>query len=105
MSRTALFDKWLRAVRIGNYCDQQGMSTREGLDRLAYGAAQYHVTRRRFLTTLGKFAAAGAAATILDPVSRGFAAPPLRPQVSVGIVGAGLAGLACANELKRNGID
>jgi monoamine oxidase len=104
VSRTALFDKWLRAVRMGNYCDQRGLSTRQGLDRLACAAAQYHVTRRQFLTTLGKFAAAGAAATILDPVSRGFAAPPRRPQVSVGIVGAGLAGLACANELKRNGI-
>lgn len=102
MSRTALFHRFMRAVKIGNYCDRRALSTWEGMEGLADAHAQ-DVTRRRFLAEVAKFAAAGAAATALDPLSRALAAPPRR-QISVGIVGAGLAGLACANELKRNGI-
>jgi len=102
VSRSTLFHRFIRAVKTGNYCDGQALSTREGLQRLADLHAQ-DFTRRQFLADLGKLAAAGAAATVLDPISRVLAAPP-RPQVSVGVVGAGLAGLACANELKRNGI-
>lgn len=104
MSRTSSFHRFVRAVRIGNYCKDQTLPTREGVEQLAYLQSQRALTRRQFLADVGKLASAGAVATMLDPWSRVFAAPPAAPQVSVGIVGAGLAGLACANELRRHGI-
>ena len=103
MSRTSL-SRRLRAVRIGNYCDKQNLPRSEGLEQLAHLQAGRSLTRRQFLADVGKLASAGAIATVVNPFSRAFAARSAAPQLSVGIVGAGLAGLACANELSRNGI-
>jgi monoamine oxidase len=80
------------------------LPTGEGLGQAAYLQSQRGLTRRQFLADVGKLAGAGAVATTLEPFSRVFAAPPEAPQISVGIVGAGLAGLACAYELKRRGV-
>jgi len=104
MSRTSLFHRFARAVRIGNYCDTQNLPTGEGREQLAYLHSQRDVTRRQFLADVGKLAGVGAVAGMFDPLSRVFAAAPAAPQISVGIVGAGLAGLACAYELKRQGV-
>ena len=58
-----------------------------------------HPSRRRFLKT----AAAGAAlASAVRPAWSASASAP--PNLSVGIVGAGLAGLSCAYELQRAGL-
>lgn len=104
MSRTSLFQRFVRAVRIGNYCNNQDLPTGEGREQLAYLQFQRELTRRQFLADAGKLASAGAVAGMFSPLTQVFAAAPVAPQVSVGIVGAGLAGLACAYELKRRGI-
>ena len=61
-------------------------------------------SRREFLTDTGNLVAASAMATIASPAAHAFGGPAAS-QPSIGIVGAGLAGLACADELKRNGIN
>ena len=61
-------------------------------------------SRREFLARTGKLAMMGAVGEWLVPVERLCAAPAKSSDVTVAIVGAGLAGLVCADELKRNGI-
>jgi monoamine oxidase len=89
------------------FCDERGLETREGiellaeLDRTLREDDAGRTTRRGFLETVGKVAAAGALASV--PGTAAWAAPPRR-DVRVAIVGAGLAGLACADALKAKGV-
>jgi monoamine oxidase len=93
MSRSALFGRVQRALRIAQYCEQQGIPTQEGFERMA----QARPTRREFLGMVG---AAGVAMTPL-----GASAVSLPGAVRVAIVGGGLAGLSCADTLRRNGVN
>lgn len=68
----------------------------EGINGLALREHPDLKTRRRLLAGLG--AATGALAT------PAFAIPKTHPDLRVAIVGAGLAGLACAEQLARAGI-
>lgn len=52
----------------------------------------------------GVLAGMGAAAAAAVPASRAFAIPRADANLRVAIVGAGLAGLACADQLARNGL-
>ena len=104
MSRTALFRHFVRMIRIGNYCYNRALPAGEGSDELRTLRSRDSLTRRQFLGDAGKLTGAGLAATLFDPISRAFAAPARQPPASIAIVGAGLAGLACAYELKRRGI-
>ena len=60
-------------------------------------------SRRDFIVESSRLAALAAGASMLDP-ARAFASGSPAPNLSVGIVGAGLAGLACADALERKGI-
>jgi monoamine oxidase len=62
------------------------------------------ISRRRFLLGAGATGAALALGTITGFPIRVADAKPLPASLSVGIVGAGLAGLACADTLKVRGI-
>jgi monoamine oxidase len=53
---------------------------------------------------MGRASAAAAVASVAAPIARVRASTPPRTAPSVGIVGAGLAGLACADALTRRGI-
>jgi monoamine oxidase len=104
MSRSLLFRNLARAARIARHCEENKVATREGIEQVAAleaSAARCDPNRREFLASMGKLAAAGAVASAGWPR---LAASASTPNVSVAIVGAGLAGLACADELKRNGI-
>jgi monoamine oxidase len=107
MSRSKLFDDVARAMRIALYCETTKLSPREALARLAEveeQADRYRPSRREFLVNMGTLVAASIIPVIASPAAKAFAGPsPSR--ASVGIVGAGLAGLACGDELKRNGIN
>jgi monoamine oxidase len=61
-------------------------------------------TRREWLKLVGSAGVAGAVATIAPPLGRLHAAGSGSAAPSVGIVGAGLAGLACADALADRGI-
>jgi monoamine oxidase len=91
MGRTPIFSRLARTLRIARVCEREGIPSAEGLSRAA-GLEERTLSRRRFLQ-----AAAGTAAA----ASTGLAFPS---GPSIGIVGAGLAGLACADELKQSGL-
>ncbi len=105
MSRSPLFKKLARSIRIAHFCEDNKISTGEGIERIAEMEEKWQNlrnTRREFLSGMGKLALAGAVGSFAFP-TRTFPARPASPDVSVGIVGAGLAGLACGYELKKNG--
>ncbi len=106
MSRSLFFRNLSRAIRIAHFCEDNKISTREGLERVAeleYLTAKRKANRREFLANMGKLAVVGTIGSVAGSLST-WAAKPYPPDVSVGIVGAGLAGLACGYELKKNGI-
>lgn len=95
MARSASFLRLISDLRLVNDCAACGVSTMEGLERrhdalLALG-------RRDFARGL-----VGAATVAAFP-RRALAARSA--SLDVGIVGAGLAGLVCANELKKAGVE
>lgn len=108
MGRSLLYRNLARAIRIAHFCEDNKISTSEGLELVAeleYRVAKLRASRREFLASLGKLAVVGAIGSVAVPLQHTFAAPKPGPTVSIGIVGAGLAGLACADQLKRNGIN
>lgn len=91
MSRSPLFARVSRALRMAQYCEQQSISTQQGFEL----AAQAQHSRRQFIGM--------AAATVaLTPLSVRAAAGGSGTRVA--IVGGGLAGLTCADVLQRNGV-
>lgn len=104
MGKTTGFDQIVRAMRLGKLCAERGISAAEGLERAAEArlrherAAEVSGSRRDVLKAL-----AGVTAGAFAFPHAGLAARS-RPDVSVGIIGAGLAGLACADELAAAGI-
>ncbi|MGH7801961.1 MAG: flavin monoamine oxidase family protein [Thermodesulfobacteriota bacterium] len=108
MIRSILFKKLARTIRIAHYCEENNIPTSEGIERIAdleLRLAKRRASRRDFLGTMGKLAVAGAIGSVAWPLRRTLAAPNQGPDVSIAIVGAGLAGLACGDELRKNGID
>ena len=101
MSRTAAFHNLSQAMYVAAYCDQSGVNTAEGLARveeMATGKPK-PVKRREFIHGLGTTAAVGV--TLRQP-RHSYAGKPT-PNVNIGIVGAGLAGLTCAYTLQKRG--
>lgn len=91
MSRSNLFQQVKRAIRIADYCDHHNLSSSEGIARLANARP----SRRQFI------AATGALGISMIP---GFsAASRWRPNPKIAIIGAGLAGLTCADRLETKG--
>jgi len=108
MARSPLFAQVSRALQLAHYCERHGLSTSEGLARLRDAEAAHASrlrTRREWLTTVMRAGAAGAAAAIAAPAARlGAITQKKNPSLDVGIVGAGLAGLACADRLASRGV-
>jgi monoamine oxidase len=101
MHRSPLARSIHRALRIARLCEERHLSTHDGI-ALARASEQGH-TRREWLSVMGRAGIAGAVASVATPIERlraaGTAAAP-----NIGIVGAGLAGLACADALADRGI-
>lgn len=95
MPRTNLFARLSRTMRIARWCDEHNLPSRDGVERALALEAQALISRRRVLAGMG---AAGALATLPLPV---IAAK--KSSLDVGIVGAGLAGLTCADRLRVRG--
>jgi len=63
MSRSLSFRNLARAIRIAHYCEENNISTSEGLERAAGIEAHTdarRASRREFLANTGKLAVAGA---------------------------------------------
>jgi monoamine oxidase len=97
MSRTPLFELFRQTTRVALASAREGIPSREAAEAM-------RVSRRSLLkgaTVLGAGLAAGVTSEAGAGTLRGGARTgPLR----VGIVGAGIAGLACAYDLKSAGI-
>ena len=102
MTRSPLLAHVLRAIRLADDCNRNGLPTREGIER-AIEYARGRVTRRQYLAAMGKATGVAAAAAVLSPVEP-LLAGGAAIDINVGIVGAGLAGLACADALAAAGI-
>jgi len=103
MGRSPLFRNLSRAISIAHYCQAHKISTSEGMERIA-ALEFFRSNRREFLASMGKLTVVGAALGVgSGQLHHAWAAPP-SVDAKVAIVGAGLAGLACAYELKRKGI-
>lgn len=104
MSRTPLFDRLWHSIRVAHCCERLEISTNEGLELVAEAEARAlarRMSRREFLAMSGRAVAAGALMSVA-PGRQIFAA--LQSTESIGIVGAGLAGLTCGRELARAGV-
>ena len=107
MARTPLFDRLTRNIRLAMFCEANRIATPEGLERAAAAearAAGWRQSRREFLASGGKLAAAGALASLAGAATAAPKPPGGGGGPSVGIVGGGLAGLACADELRKMGV-
>jgi monoamine oxidase len=98
VGRTLGFDGIIRALRLAKVFEERGISTSEGLERAAGARERQRATRRDVLKGIGATAAIG----LLGVPRIGRATP--RANASVGIVGAGLAGLSAADSLAAAGI-
>jgi monoamine oxidase len=104
VSHSPPFHRMTRTIRVALSCQRNAIPVAEGLDRAARAeerARARMASRREFLADLGRLAAAGAVAGIGGAAARAHARGG--PLPSVGIVGAGLAGLTAARELVRQG--
>jgi monoamine oxidase len=102
MSHTRQFDRLIQIARLARHCAQRGISTEQGLEQLQAMRERRKaaLSRRGFLG--GMAAAAGAGVLMRGRAASAGKPPP--PSASVAIVGAGLAGLVCADKLRAAGI-
>lgn len=106
MSRSNGMSKLARIMQIGRFCEQEKISTSEGMERCAeteYRLGKIRGRRREFLANMGTVAAMGVLAS--TGLGRRALAVPLPPGLNVGIIGAGMAGLTCADTLRAAGVD
>lgn len=108
MAHTDLFRRFLQSLQLARSCEDEGISTEEGLARRRLLAS-----RRTFVGAIGATAAVSAlsaACAAPEEADAPEASERVRqglyngPPLDIGIVGAGLAGLVCADQLRINGI-
>ncbi len=107
MARTASFRSFARLMTAALLAERQGCSADHAvgaLQELTQAQTSSRMSRRQFLLGAGATGATLALGTITGFPFRVADAKPLPSSLSVGIVGAGLAGLACAETLKTRGI-
>ncbi len=102
MRHSPLLNDLLRALQIAKDCDEQNLSTREGVRRAV--DAEHALSRQR-PNRRDVLKAAGAAALAAGLSTRRAEANPQGPaKLQVAIVGGGLGGLVCADQLTKAGI-
>src|SRR5512146_848707 len=101
MARSILLSRLARVMRIARFCDREGLSTRDGMEEVAEreSARQEEIGRRGLLIGAG---AAGAAMAAGLYSRRAYANSTSNARIAV--IGAGMAGLVCADTLRRRGM-
>ena len=105
MARSAAFPSFARLMTAALLAERRHCSAQDALGSLEeHSSTRFSrlISRRRFLVEAGAIGTTLALGTMVPRES--VAAKPMSPPLSVGIVGAGLAGLACADTLKTRGI-
>jgi monoamine oxidase len=97
MSHTNLFRQLRRVFRTASYCDARNLSTADGVAREGQD-------RRQFLGSVGALGALAGLAACGIREDEAEQATTHAGALDVGIVGAGLAGLVCADQLRQNGV-
>jgi monoamine oxidase len=106
VSRSPLFARVGRALHVAQFCNDHQLSAGDGLAHVGEAERRHaaaRCTRRECLTTLARTGAAAATAAFSAPHLAVARMPP-QPSLDVAIVGAGLAGLTCADALARRGV-
>ncbi|OQW31007.1 MAG: amine oxidase [Nitrospira sp. SG-bin1] len=106
MARTVSFRSLIRLIRAALLAERRGCAADEALGtihELNLNRTSQAISRRDFLISAGTTGAALALGTMAGFPLRAVA-KPASSSLSIGIVGAGLAGLACADMLKTRGI-
>ncbi len=107
MARSAAFHSFARLMAAAMLAESRGCSNADAIGTLQASTqteVSPTISRRQFLLGAGATGATFALGTITGFPLRITDAKPLPSSLSVGIVGAGLAGLACADTLKTHGI-
>jgi monoamine oxidase len=107
MARCAAFHSFAQLMKAALLADRRNCSAADAVGTIRESAAAERprsISRRQFLLGAGATGATLALGTIPGFPFRIADAKPLPSSLSVGIVGAGLAGLACADTLKARGI-
>lgn len=107
MARTALFQSFIRLMRVALLAERQHGSVNDALGATKEKTSlqlSHSISRRQFLVSAGATGATLGMGTMTGFPLQSAAANPSPASLSVGIVGAGLAGLACADTLKTRGI-
>jgi monoamine oxidase len=100
MGRSLLFQDLKRAIQIGLYARKNHLSIGQGIEQLALQASATQSTVRE----KGAQLTATSLGNVSMQLERSYISPQWERDVKIGIVGAGLAGLACGYELKRQGV-
>ena len=101
MSRSAAFSRLRNYIRLAQRCERTGTSAREALEEYRE-TSDLDQSRRRLLAAMGTGLAVTAVGGLPGVARNAVAAPRIAGNVAV--VGAGLAGLACADALAAKGI-
>lgn len=107
MGRSAAFRSFARLMSIAHLAEHQSCSAtdaREALRDKTSAQTSPTISRRQFLLSAGATGAALAFTPLTNLPLCIAGATPLPSSLSVGIVGAGLAGLTCADRLKIRGV-
>lgn len=107
MARTNSFRSLVRLMMAAFLAERRHCSATDALEmiqELGSREASLMISRRHFLLGAGATGATLAMGTMTGFPERATAAKPSPSSLSVGIVGAGLAGLACADTLQSRGI-
>ena len=94
MSHSDRFSQLARTIRIARWCNRHGLSTADGVELARTLERRSLVSRRDVLAGIG-------ATGVLAALPRQLSAR--KQSLDVGIVGGGLAGLACADRLATRG--
>jgi monoamine oxidase len=103
MSRSPLHRALARIAALAEYSDRHGITSQDAIDRAEENCARAGLDRRTFLAGAGSAAVIGAVSA-MTPRALRAAARGRDATVDVAIVGAGMAGLACADRLQSAGI-
>ena len=103
LGRSTLFRQVARTLKIAAFCEREGLSTREGQERVRE-AERLAFDRRQFLAASGVTAASLAAGCAVEVGERAGASRQALTGGDIGIVGAGFAGLVCADRLAAKGV-
>ncbi|WP_413175057.1 flavin monoamine oxidase family protein [Anabaena azotica] len=107
MTHSELFRKLAHTIKIVRYCQQNNISTSEGIERILAIkelASNRRSKRREFLADIGKLTLIGGTLGVGSGYFDHALAAPSAVNAKIAIIGAGLAGLTCGYELQKRGI-